>query len=126
MPVVAVVNPKGGVGKTTLATNLAGYFASTGRRTMLGDFDRHFLRAAAGRHRVERDYRLVPASGLTAGVYLQGGTEHTHGLSSALLSNIAIRSGEIADSIVLRRTQRELGDTVGVARSAAWQRASSR
>ncbi|TXL66175.1 ParA family protein [Zeimonas arvi] len=40
MPVVAVVNPKGGVGKTTLATNLAGYFASTGRRTMLGDFDR--------------------------------------------------------------------------------------
>ena len=49
MPVVAIVNPKGGVGKTTLATNLAGYYASTGRRTMLGDFDqqqsaRHWLR----------------------------------------------------------------------------------
>lgn len=49
MPVVAVVNPKGGVGKTTLATNLAGYYASAGRRTMLGDFDRqqsarHWLR----------------------------------------------------------------------------------
>lgn len=40
MPVVAVVNPKGGVGKTTLATNLAGYFSSQGHRTMLGDFDR--------------------------------------------------------------------------------------
>lgn len=39
MPVVAVVNPKGGVGKTTLATNLAGYFASKAHRTMLGDFD---------------------------------------------------------------------------------------
>lgn len=39
MPVVAVVNPKGGVGKTTLATNLAGYFASNAQRTMLGDFD---------------------------------------------------------------------------------------
>lgn len=39
MPVVAVLNPKGGVGKTTLATNLAGYFASEGNRTMLGDFD---------------------------------------------------------------------------------------
>ncbi len=40
MPVVAVVNPKGGVGKTTLATNLAGAFAAQGHRTMLGDFDR--------------------------------------------------------------------------------------
>ena len=40
MPVVAVVNPKGGVGKTTLATNLAGYFAADSHRTMLGDFDR--------------------------------------------------------------------------------------
>src|SRR5919112_4510729 len=40
MPVVAVVNPKGGVGKTTLATNLAGYFAVNQNRTMLGDFDR--------------------------------------------------------------------------------------
>jgi chromosome partitioning protein len=40
MPVIAVVNPKGGVGKTTLATNLAGYFAASQKRTMLGDFDR--------------------------------------------------------------------------------------
>lgn len=75
---------------------------------LLGDFDQHFQRDAAGRHRVERDYRLVTASGLTCGVYLQGGTEHTHGMSSSLLSNIAVRSGEIADSIVLRRTEREL------------------
>ncbi|MFJ9343621.1 lysine N(6)-hydroxylase/L-ornithine N(5)-oxygenase family protein [Streptomyces sp. NPDC101733] len=75
---------------------------------LLGDFDRHFERDTEGRHRVERDYRLVTASGLTAGVYVQGGTEHTHGLSSSLLSNIAVRSGEIADSIVLGRTAREL------------------
>lgn len=88
---------------------------------LLGDFDQHFLRDAAGRHRVERDYSLVTASGLTCGVYLQGGTEHSHGLSSSLLSNIAVRSGEIADSIVLRRTERELGSTcpVKVASSAA-------
>ena len=40
MPVIVVANPKGGVGKTTLATNLAGYFAARGRHVMLGDVDR--------------------------------------------------------------------------------------
>jgi chromosome partitioning protein len=40
MPVIVVANPKGGVGKTTLSTNLAGYLASRGHAVMLGDVDR--------------------------------------------------------------------------------------
>ncbi|MEW1639130.1 lysine N(6)-hydroxylase/L-ornithine N(5)-oxygenase family protein [Streptomyces sp. NPDC093801] len=97
----------------------SGYDGLDPARLLGEDFDRHFQRDAVGRHRVERDYRLVSTSGLTCGVYLQGGTEHSHGLTSALLSNIAIRSGEIADSIVLRRTERELGRRVEEAPSAA-------
>lgn len=40
MPVVVVANPKGGVGKSTLATHIAGYFASQGHAVILGDVDR--------------------------------------------------------------------------------------
>ena len=40
MPVIVVANPKGGVGKSTLSTNVAGYFASRGKAVMLGDIDR--------------------------------------------------------------------------------------
>lgn len=40
MPIVVVANPKGGVGKSTLSTNIAGYFASQGHAVMLGDADR--------------------------------------------------------------------------------------
>ena len=40
MPVIVVANPKGGVGKSTLSTNLAGYLAFRGHRVMLGDVDR--------------------------------------------------------------------------------------
>lgn len=40
MPVVVIANPKGGVGKSTLATNIAGYWASRGHAVMLGDVDR--------------------------------------------------------------------------------------
>ncbi len=40
MKSILVANPKGGAGKSTLATNLAGFFAQRGGRVMLGDVDR--------------------------------------------------------------------------------------
>ncbi|MDP1899636.1 MAG: ParA family protein [Rubrivivax sp.] len=40
MPVIVVANPKGGAGKSTLATNVAGCLAAAGHAVMLGDVDR--------------------------------------------------------------------------------------
>lgn len=53
MKKVVVVNPKGGCGKTTLATNIACYFANCGHRTALMDFDSqgsssHWLKQRGG------------------------------------------------------------------------------
>jgi len=40
MPVLVVANPKGGVGKSTLSTHVAAYYAAQGHAVMLGDVDR--------------------------------------------------------------------------------------
>ena len=40
MPVIVIANPKGGAGKSTLATNVAGCLAAAGHAVMLGDVDR--------------------------------------------------------------------------------------
>ncbi|OGT64528.1 MAG: hypothetical protein A3I13_03435 [Gammaproteobacteria bacterium RIFCSPLOWO2_02_FULL_47_50] len=39
MRTILVLNPKGGCGKSTLATNIAGYFAMQGKRVALADCD---------------------------------------------------------------------------------------
>jgi chromosome partitioning protein len=39
MPVIVIANPKGGAGKSTLSTNVAGFFSSQGHAVMLGDAD---------------------------------------------------------------------------------------
>jgi L-ornithine N5-oxygenase len=75
---------------------------------LLRGLDSYLQHDSNGRYQVTRDYRLMGDIDLPGGIYLQGGTEHTHGLSSSLLSNIAVRSGEIAESILSRRVGQEL------------------
>ncbi|MFE9396526.1 lysine N(6)-hydroxylase/L-ornithine N(5)-oxygenase family protein [Streptomyces flavidovirens] len=69
---------------------------------LLGEVEGFCHRDDQGRPRVERDYRVAADPALRCGIYLQGGTEHTHGITSSLLSNTAIRVGEILESIVGR------------------------
>jgi L-ornithine N5-oxygenase len=70
---------------------------------LLGDLADRCTRDGEGRLSVGRDYRLDTDDHLLAGLYLQGGTEHTHGISSSLLSNTSVRVGEILQSVLGRR-----------------------
>ena len=76
MPVIVVANPKGGVGKSTLSTQIAGYFAARGQAVMLGDADRQLssklwlsLRPSTARPiaswEVDRDEIAKPPKGTT-------------------------------------------------------------
>lgn len=73
----------------------------------------------SGRLAVERDYRVMTADNLACGIYLQGATEHSHGLSSSLLSNVAVRAGEIVDSLAVRPPGTPPGAALGPAPGAA-------
>ncbi|MCX4679851.1 lysine N(6)-hydroxylase/L-ornithine N(5)-oxygenase family protein [Streptomyces sp. NBC_01433] len=89
---------------------------------LLGDVAERCHRDDQGRVQVERDYRIATDAGLRCGIYLQGGTEHTHGITSSLLSNTAIRVGEILDSILDRGAEpapggpRPVADGIGSVR----------
>ena len=71
--------------------------------SLLGDAGKLVEQGDDGAPLVHRDYRLQLSEPSSAAIYLQGGTEHTHGLSSSLLSNVAVRTGEIVDSVLARR-----------------------
>jgi len=70
---------------------------------LLGRAGRLCLRDEEGMVRVTRDYRVMTSIPIQGGIYLQGGTEHAHGITSTLLSAVAVRSAEIVHSILQRQ-----------------------
>lgn len=70
---------------------------------LLGDLAALCRHDDQGRPMVARDYRLDTDDELRAGLYLQGSTEHSHGISSSLLSTTAVRVGQILRSITAER-----------------------
>ncbi|WP_157245130.1 lysine N(6)-hydroxylase/L-ornithine N(5)-oxygenase family protein [Nonomuraea typhae] len=66
---------------------------------LLGAAGEYCLRDASGELKVGRDHRVETSPEMICGIYLQGATEHTHGITSTLLSTTAVRSGEILRSV---------------------------
>nr|WP_314220404.1 lysine N(6)-hydroxylase/L-ornithine N(5)-oxygenase family protein [Streptomyces sp. DSM 40713] len=71
--------------------------------SLLGGAAKLCLRDDGDAVRVGRDHRVETVPEVTAGLYLQGGTEHTHGLTSTLLSTVAVRAEEIHRSVLAGR-----------------------
>ncbi|MGW7355497.1 lysine N(6)-hydroxylase/L-ornithine N(5)-oxygenase family protein [Streptomyces sp. NPDC054802] len=94
-------------------------YASADALGLLGPVADRCHRDEQGRVRVERDYRVATDPELRCGIYLQGGTEHTHGITSSLLSNTAIRVGEILDSVLDSTAGRELKPDLAAVRQIA-------
>lgn len=78
-------------------------YRSRDTRTVLGTMAGHCRRDETGRPLLGRDYRLATETPAQAGVYVLGATEHSHGISSTLLSNVAVRAGELVRSVTERR-----------------------
>lgn len=75
-------------------------YERTGHEILLAP-TRHLLQHR-DRYAVERDYRVLFREGDVAdgcGVWLQGCCEDSHGLSDTLLSILAVRGGEMVDSL---------------------------
>ena len=103
MSVIVVANPKGGVGKSTLATQISGWLASQGRKVTLGDLDRQQssrqwldIRPAHLRRilpwEISRDEIAKPAKGATDAVVDTPAGLHGNRLDIAL---------KVADTVVV-------------------------
>ena len=102
---VTVKNLHTGASTVLLADALicATGYEPTNPLSLLGDVGPLLESDDTGQLRVDRDYRVRADPRMVGGVYLCGGTEHTHGISSSLLSNTAVRAGEILRSVLERR-----------------------
>ncbi|KQR16492.1 lysine N(6)-hydroxylase/L-ornithine N(5)-oxygenase family protein [Cellulomonas sp. Leaf334] len=76
-----------------------GYRAFDGASLLGPDADL-LVRDDAGRVLVDRDCRARLRVDGPAGLYLVGQSEHQHGVATTLLSTVAVRAGEIADSLL--------------------------
>lgn len=65
---------------------------------VLGRTGRLCRRDGAGRLVIGRDHRLDLTIPSRAGLFVTGASDHAHGISSTLLSNVAVRAGELLES----------------------------
>ncbi|MFJ6727874.1 lysine N(6)-hydroxylase/L-ornithine N(5)-oxygenase family protein [Streptomyces sp. NPDC091281] len=102
------------------AVVLATGYRPSDPRDLLGPLADECLTDGQGRLVIGRDHRIATTSRVRAGIYVQGAvTEHSHGITSSLLSTLAVRAGEICDALLLDRAGRDVAADAGTSRNAA-------
>ncbi|MCK8678268.1 lysine N(6)-hydroxylase/L-ornithine N(5)-oxygenase family protein [Streptomyces lichenis] len=91
------------------AVVMATGYTPTDPLQLLGPLAEECLTDGQGRLRIGRDHRVATTDRVRAGIYVQGAAAgHSHGITSSLLSTLAVRSGEICDSLLLGRAERDV------------------
>ncbi|GAC58625.1 putative L-ornithine N5-oxygenase [Gordonia hirsuta DSM 44140 = NBRC 16056] len=85
------------------AVILATGFESVPVDGLLGELSRRCHADERGRPILDRQYRLRTDPEICGSIFVQGNSEHSHGLTSTLLSNVAVRSGEIVQALTAER-----------------------
>ncbi|MEV8375646.1 SidA/IucD/PvdA family monooxygenase [Kribbella sp. NPDC056861] len=99
--VTATIRDLGDRGSTTLEVDAAVFatgFRPADARSMLGPSIDASSSFEGDLPIVERDYRLRLPS-VPERIFLNGGVQHSHGLTSSLLSNVAVRAADILRAI---------------------------
>uniref|UniRef100_UPI003F497D12 lysine N(6)-hydroxylase/L-ornithine N(5)-oxygenase family protein n=1 Tax=Streptomyces chartreusis TaxID=1969 RepID=UPI003F497D12 len=93
------------------AVVLATGYQPSDPRELLGPLADECLTDGRGRLRIGRDHRLATSPRVRAGIYVQGSAaQHSHGITSSLLSTLAVRAGELCDALLLDRAERDPED----------------
>ncbi|MFE0677935.1 lysine N(6)-hydroxylase/L-ornithine N(5)-oxygenase family protein [Streptomyces sp. NPDC058867] len=86
-------------------------------RELLGPLADECLTDGQGRLRIDRDHRIATTPRIRSGIYVQGAaTQHSHGITSSLLSTLAVRAGELCDSLLLDLAERTDSQDDGLVR----------
>lgn len=99
---ILVVNPKGGCGKTTIATNLATYYAVWGTSTALVDLDPQQSSMEWLRVRPETENPIQGFNGLEGKIYPEEGTERViYDCPARTDSKKVARLIELIDTVII-------------------------
>lgn len=95
MRTILIASPKGGCGKTTVATNLAAFYATAGKQTVLLDCDRQ----GSSLHWAEKRAALAhPVLGMAGKTGVKVATKVPSGTQRCIIDTAAgIRAAEVAE-----------------------------